>query len=78
MIQVLPALPSEWQSGHIKGLRARGGFEIDIVWEGGELKELKIKSLLGNPCKIKYRDQYIEPEIQRGEEMVLDGSLSFI
>ncbi len=78
MIQVLPALPAEWQSGHIKGLRARGGFEVDIEWEGGELKELKVRSLLGNPCKIKYRGQDIEPEIQKGEEIVLDGSLSIV
>lgn len=52
VIQVLPALPSFWKSGHVKGLRARGGFIVDIAWEEEKLVELKIESILGNPCKI--------------------------
>lgn len=75
VLQILPALPSAWSSGSVKGLRARGGFEVDIAWDNGELTELKIKSLLGNACKIMYGDLVSNPEINKGEQIVLDKNL---
>ncbi len=51
-IQLLPALPKEWPTGHITGLRARGGFTIDISWQNGKLTEAKIVSTAGNPLHI--------------------------
>jgi alpha-L-fucosidase 2 len=75
VLQLLPALPPSWQSGHIKGLRARGGFEVDIKWENGRLTEAKITSLLGNPCKVMYEDRVVEMETEVGEEILLDGNL---
>lgn len=51
-INILPALPAIWRSGVIKGLRARGGFEVDINWAHGVLKTSKIKSLLGLDCVV--------------------------
>lgn len=68
MITVLPALPSAWHSGHVKGLRARGGYEVDIVWEKGALKELRVKSLLGNPITIQYGDEVYQLDSEAGEE----------
>lgn len=51
---VLPALPSEWQHGEIRGLRARGGFEIaDMKWNKGRISSLVIKSALGGNCRIR-------------------------
>jgi alpha-L-fucosidase 2 len=75
VLQILPALPSEWESGSIKGLRARGGFEVDIDWENGELTELSVKSLLGNPCKIVSKDNQTEIKTEKGQTIVFDQNL---
>lgn len=51
---VLPALPDVWQNGSMKGLRARGGFEIqEMEWRNGKISMLVIKSNLGGNCRIR-------------------------
>jgi alpha-L-fucosidase 2 len=52
-IYLLPALPDNWQEGYIKGLLARGGFELDIQWSEGEVSEVKITSNNGGNCRIR-------------------------
>lgn len=52
-IHILPALPSAWKSGSVAGLRARGGFEVDISWEQNQPKEIIIKSTLGGNCRLR-------------------------
>jgi alpha-L-fucosidase 2 len=52
-IHVLPALPSHWLRGHVRGLRARGGFEVDIAWERGQLKQASLRAALGGPCRLR-------------------------
>jgi alpha-L-fucosidase 2 len=53
-IQVLPALPDVWKNGSVKGLRTRGGFEIeDLEWKDGKITTLVIKSKLGGNCRIR-------------------------
>lgn len=51
-IDILPALPTEWKNGKISGLRAYGGFEVEIIWENNKAKEVKIKSNLGGNCRV--------------------------
>lgn len=52
-INLLPALPDEWNTGHINGLRAKGGFGVDIEWENGKLKTAFITSDFGGECRIR-------------------------
>ena len=52
-IYVLPALPSLWQDGEIKGVKARGGFEIDMTWTDGKIEKLVVKSEKGGNCRIR-------------------------
>jgi len=52
-IHLLPALPDAWKNGSIKGLKARGGFEVDIKWENGELSKATVKSSIGGNCRIR-------------------------
>ncbi len=52
-IALLPALPKAWPAGSIKGLRARGGFEIEMTWADGKVVTLAIKSAFGKRCRIK-------------------------
>lgn len=52
-IYLLPALPSVWKEGEVKGLVARGGFELDITWKEGKVSRLVVKSRLGGNCRLR-------------------------
>jgi alpha-L-fucosidase 2 len=65
-IELLPALPSAWPNGSIKGLRARGAFEVDIVWNNGALDYATIRSIKGNDCDVRYRDETVHLRFKGG------------
>jgi len=52
-INILPALPKEWSNGSVKGLKAKGGFTVDIEWMSGQVKQVLIRSELDSVCRIK-------------------------
>ena len=72
-IQLLPALPKVWPNGSVKGLRARGGFQVDIAWQGGKLTSASIRSLNGNPCRLRYGSATKEIKAKRNQEILWDG-----
>lgn len=57
-IDILPALPRTWENGQVTGLRARGGFVLDIYWKDGELNFANLESLNGGECKIYLESGY--------------------
>jgi len=74
-VSLLPALPKQWPSGHVKGLRARGGFEVDQEWTTGELRAVSIRSIAGGLCKVRYRDKVVELSTEAGKSYRLNGAL---
>ena len=51
-VMLLPALPAAWASGSVKGLRARGGFTVDMEWENGEITRATVSSSVGGALRI--------------------------
>jgi len=75
ILDLLPALPDAWPAGSVKGLRARGGFEVDLTWADGALTKAVIRSKLGKPCVIRYGAQEIELKTKAGSQSAFDGKL---
>lgn len=56
-LHILPALPDPWKNGEVKGLKARGGFEIDLTWKDGKVATIKVRSALGGICRIRVQQR---------------------
>jgi alpha-L-fucosidase 2 len=62
-IELLPALPPDWQSGQVHGLRARGGFQVDISWSAGKLTSARINPLAGVKTRVRYGDKTLDLDL---------------
>jgi alpha-L-fucosidase 2 len=78
VLHLLPALPSAWPTGSVTGLRARGGFEVALVWAEGRLVEARIKSSLGNRCRVETGGLTVEFDTQAGSEYWLNDELALL
>jgi alpha-L-fucosidase 2 len=77
-LDILPALPAGIPTGHIRGIRARGGFELEYLWNQGKLTSLKVISGAGAPLSIRYRDKSFSSPTRKGQVFRFDGNLNKI
>lgn len=75
-IQLLPAIPSLWSKGEVKGLKARGGYEVSISWDKGKLKSCKIKSVAGGKLLVSYAGKKFSVLTEKGDIFRLDEDLN--
>lgn len=66
-LHLLPALPDAWDTGSVRGLKARGNFTVDLTWEKGQPKHVTIKSEAGQPLTLQWADQRLTLNTKRGK-----------
>ena len=72
VVHLLPALPAAWPEGKVTGMKARGGFVVDMEWKAGKLTDVKVKSLKGAQLKLRYGDQVIDVKLKKGQTKALE------
>ena len=77
-LHLLPALPAVWPDGSVKGLCARGGFEVDIEWRAGKLSTCTIRGVNASDCQVRYGDDVIALRTTLGQAARLNGKLQRI
>ena len=66
-IHLLPALPDAWSEGSIKGICAKGGFDVDIEWNEGKLTKVVVTSKSGTRCNLRYGDSTLSFGTKKGK-----------
>ena len=74
-LQLLAALPKAWPTGSVTGLRARGGFTVDLAWQDLQLTKVRIVSSIGGPLKMQAGPHAAAFTTRAGQTLVLDGQL---
>jgi alpha-L-fucosidase 2 len=75
-IELLPALPTAWSNGALRGVRARGGFELDFEWKAGKLVSVRVKSLHGGTCRLRSGTHQTSMETEPGQTLTLGPDLA--
>ena len=70
-MELLPALPAAWPDGSVRGLCARGGFVVDIIWKGGKLSSATILSRHGESASVRYGDRFARLNLPPGQKISL-------
>ena len=78
LIRLLPALPDAWPKGSLRGVRCRGGFEVEVCWKDGVLQTATITSLRGEECRIEYGHCSVQLLLERDESCSLSAKLAQI
>ena len=75
-IHLLPALPEAWPDGEVRGMRVRGGHELDMKWKGGKLGEVVLRAVSDTPEKwtVRYGDATKSGTLKKGESITFSGS----
>jgi len=73
VVSLLPALPKAWATGSVKGLRARGGFEVDIEWKEGSLVGVGVRGASGSRCTLHYEGRPVVIETRPGEAIRVEA-----
>ncbi|MET0463838.1 MAG: glycoside hydrolase N-terminal domain-containing protein [Chitinophagaceae bacterium] len=74
-IDLLPALPLALFNGEVNGIRARGGFELNMKWKNGKLQQVELRSTAGKTCKLRYGSKEISFPTEAGGIYRFDGNL---
>jgi alpha-L-fucosidase 2 len=74
-IRLLPALPVAWASGSVRGLKARGGVEVDIEWKQGLLQSVILRAAVDGVYEVSWGTAWRTVELEAGEVARLDGRL---
>lgn len=75
-IDLLPALPTSWPNGTVRGICARGGFVLDMHWEKGQLQWVEVLSKAGYPCHMRYAGKEINFPTRKGVRYRFSGGLT--
>ncbi|MCX7818105.1 MAG: glycoside hydrolase N-terminal domain-containing protein [Kiritimatiellae bacterium] len=76
LVHLLPALPSEWRDGTVRGLRARGGVEVDIRWAEGRLRGATLRRPSGRSTWVRHGERIRRVPAEAGPLVALDGELN--
>jgi alpha-L-fucosidase 2 len=76
VVELLPALPAAWPTGRVKGLRARGGLEVNLQWKDGKLQTAEIHSVTGGTFKARYGEKTASLSLKSGETIRLNADLN--
>ena len=72
VIELLPALPQDWSSGKVKGLKARGGYTLDFYWENHKVVQVAVHSLKNATCMLRINGEVYTLECEKGKISCID------